>query len=300
MKIFITGGRGFVGSFLTELLLEKGHHVTVISRSGSMQADNHSERFSYISADTTIPGEWQNALREMDVVINLAGATIFHYWTRAYKEKIYNSRILTTRNLVDALPGDGRTTLISTSAAGFYGDRGDDVLTEDEPAGDDFLAQVCRDWEKEAFKAKEKNARIVITRFGIVADSRGGAMGIMMLPFKFFVGGPIGSGRQWFSWIHLKDLLSALSFCIENRDVEGVLNFTAPNPIRNRELSKAIGNKLHRPAFFKVPALAIRAFLGEFGSALICSQRAVPQELKRSGFSFQYQTFEEALEEIAD
>ncbi|MFO7666311.1 MAG: NAD-dependent epimerase/dehydratase family protein [Desulfobacterales bacterium] len=191
MKIFITGGTGFIGSHLSASLLKKGHFVFAV---GGREAGKTSSNpnFKYISADTTKKGPWQDELKDIDAVINLAGRSIFNRWNEKYKKSIYESRILTTRNLVEALPSGKNITLCSTSAAGYYGDRGEDILTESEPSGTDFLAKVCRDWEEEAFKAKDKGVRVVAMRFGVVLGRDGGALEKMILPIRFFVGGPIG------------------------------------------------------------------------------------------------------------
>ncbi len=247
MKIFITGGTGFIGSNLSASLLKKGHFVVAVGGR---------------DADTTKKGPWQEKLEDVDAVINLAGRSIFKRWDEKYKKSIYDSRILTTRNLAEALPAGKNITLCSTSAAGYYGDRGEDILTESEPSGSDFLATVCRDWEKEAFKAKDKGVRVAAMRFGVVLGRDGGALEKMIPPIRFFVGGPIGNGRQWFPWIHIEDLISAIMFVIENKTVNGPLNFTAPKPARNIELVKTIAGILHRPAIMPAPSFIIRLILG--------------------------------------
>ena len=189
MKFLITGGTGFVGSFLTKQLLQNKHEVTVVIGRSSAPVV-HSGNFHAISADTTQKGSWQNALKDVDVVVNLAGMSIFHRWTPAYKQQIYGSRILTTRHVVEGMTGDRPQTLISTSAVGYYGSRGDDILSEKEPCGRDFLSRVGKDWEHEAFEAEKKNVRVVAARFGVVLGSSGGALKQMAAPYKWFVGGP--------------------------------------------------------------------------------------------------------------
>ena len=297
MKVLITGGRGFVGKNLTKVLLDKGFQVVSISRAASFNEIQH-ENFRYISANTIEPGSWQDELKDTDVVINLAGANIFRYWTQKYKRQMYDSRIYTTRNLVDALPKERKITFISTSAVGFYGDRGEDTLNETEPVGDDYLAKICEDWEAEAFKAKSDNVRVLIARFGVVAEKSGGAMKMMIPPFKFFVGGPLANGQQWFPWIHLTDLMNAIVFLMDNSTAQGIFNFCAPNSIRNKDMSRTIGKLLKRPSFFVVPRFAINLALGELGSLVLNSQRAVPENLQKLGFEFQYQDFETAMVDI--
>ena len=297
MNVFITGGLGFVGRHLSKALLQGGHRVTAVGRTQDPEKIDHPE-FHYIAADTTRPGDWQKSLADHEVAINLAGKSIFTVWTEKIKQQIYDSRIMTTRNLVAALPEGRETILCSTSAVGYYGDGGEDLLTEDAPPGDDFLAEVGRDWEKEALAAEAKGARVVLPRFGIVLDRDGGALATMIPAFRAFVGGSLGSGRQWFPWIHMQDLVSAFQFLIETPSLSGPFNFTAPEPVRNAELAKTLARKLHRPACMPAPAFIIKLVLGEFGEVLLASQRAVPQRLKEAGFTFTYPKLDAALEEI--
>jgi uncharacterized protein (TIGR01777 family) len=297
MKIFITGGTGFIGSHLSDSLLKKGH-VVIAAGGRPVKGGASHPNLKCISADTTKKGPWQRELEDVDAVINLAGRSIFKRWDEKYKKTIYESRILTTRNLVEALPSGREITLCSTSAAGYYGNRGDDILTESEPPGSDFLALVCRDWEKEAFRAGEKGVRVVAARFGVVLGKGGGALEKMIPAFRFFAGGPVGNGRQWFPWIHIEDLTSAMLFVFDNKAVSGPLNFTAPGSIRNRELVKALAAVLHRPSFMPAPAFLIKIILGEFGSSILASQRAVPEKLLKYGFSFKYPDIKSAVSNI--
>lgn len=297
MNYLITGGLGFVGRHLAKFLLKDGHRVTAIGLSRSPTLIDHSE-FRYIPADTTKAGDWQDELQDQEVIVNLAGKSIFKRWTESYKKQIYDSRILTTRNLVDALPEDSRVIFCSTSAVGFYGSRGDDVLTEESPPGEDFLAKVGKDWEREALQALSKGARVVLTRFGIVLDRDGGAMAKMIPAFRRYVGGQLGSGEQWFPWIHMHDLLYAYKFVIAKRVINGPVNFCAPQPVRNRELVEKLGEALNRPAFMPAPAFLIKLLLGEFGGTLLSSQRAEPEKLQKFGYKFTYPNLKAAIEEI--
>ncbi len=294
MKIFITGGSGFVGTNLSFYLLEKGHSVIAVGTSSAHNVIRH-DNFHYISADTTIKGDWQDAFKDVDAVINLAGKNIFKRWSDNYKKQIYNSRILTTRNLVEAMPAKKEIILCSTSAAGYYGDRADEVLKEDALPGNDFAAKVCRDWEKEAFQAVAKGIRVAAMRFGVVLGKNGGALAKMVPAFKFFAGGPLGSGLQWFPWIHMDDLNAAIIFILENPDIKGPLNFCSPNPVRNRDFSKTLGKVLNRPSVMKTPACIIRLIMGEMGKSLMSSQRAIPDKLLKNGFKFQYPDINNAL-----
>lgn len=297
MNIFVTGGSGFVGTYLCKDLLDRGHRVTAVGNRPVHGRISH-DHFRYISADTTEPGDWQDALADIDAAVNLAGKNIFSRWTDRYKQEMYDSRILTTRHLVDALAADRPATLVSTSAVGYYGSRGDEILTETSESGDDFLARLGRDWEDEAFRAQEKQVRVTAARFGIVLGWGGGAIDKMVPAFKLMLGGPLGDGSQWFSWIHITDLLAALRFAIETPTFSGPANFTAPNPVRNKELARTLGDILHRPAIMPAPAFMIRAVLGEFGKTLLSSTRAVPRKLLDAGFTFQYPTIREALEDL--
>ena len=297
MKILITGGTGFVGSGVSQRLLELGHEVTVIGSSSRCRLAAHPQ-LTYISADTTQPGAWQQRVAEQDGLVNLAGRSVFTLWTAATKESIYNSRILTTRNLVEALPANTEAVLLSTSAAGFYGDGGETEKTETSASGHDFLAQVCRDWESEADKATAKGARVVLMRFGVVLGKGGGAIATMKTPFQLGLGGPIGSGDQWFPWIHRDDLVGAILFLRTAEECRGPFNFTAPQPVRQRDFARQLGAALHRPAFLPAPAFVMRLVLGEFGRSLLQGQKVLPRALTESGYLFTYPELQPALKEI--
>jgi len=245
-----------------------------------------------------VPGAWQNEIQTQNAVINLAGSSIFTRWTKKAKQLIYDSRILTTRNVVEAIPAGKETLLCSTSAVGYYGFRHDEELTEADRPGSDFLARVCIDWENEAAKAADKGARVVITRFGIVLGKTGGALGQMIPLFKMFVGGPQGSGRQWFSWIHMQDLVNAFVFVLDNNSISGPVNVCAPNPVRNRDLAKSLGQVMFRPSFLKTPSFMLRLVLGEFGSMILKGQRVIPTRLLEHGFRFRYPEIVGALREV--
>lgn len=297
MNICVTGGTGFVGTRLTQRLLRHGHEVTVISSRGKSSFKNDQSPQS-LKADTTREGDWQKKMGEYDVIINLTGRTIFNYWTESYKQQIHSSRVDTTRNIVNGLPDKTETVLLNASAAGYYGDRGDVEQVESGPAGNDFLAKVCQDWENEALRAEKKGVRVATMRFGVVLGKGGGAIETMKTPFKLGLGGPIGNGNQWFPWIHLEDLVSAILFLMNGSDLHGAYNFTAPGQVRQKEFAKKLAGLLKRPAFMPAPSFFMRTVLGEFGKSLLLGQKVVPRALQEKGFVFQYPQLEDALEEI--
>jgi uncharacterized protein (TIGR01777 family) len=297
MKVFITGANGFVGQHLCRLLVEEGHSVTALVRS---ERAWHSlpDGVACVIGDPTRPGPWQESIAGHDAVVNLAGASVFKRWTADYKKLLRDSRILTTRHVVEAIPAGAPLTLLSTSAVGYYGFTGDEELDESAPAGRDFLARLAVDWENEALEARRKAIRVVLPRFGVVLGSSGGALDQMTLPFRFFFGGPIGDGRQWLSWIHMDDLCRAYSFLFDHPEIEGPVNFTAPVPVRNRELATAIGKAMGRPSFMPAPGFMISLVLGEFGSVILKGQRVVPRVLETGGFSFRFPTIDTALGDL--
>ena len=299
MDILITGGTGFVGTHLTSRLVREGHRVTIMTRS-LKETGQTLPGLSHLQADPTQKGPWQDRVRDFDAIINLAGASIFNRWTDEYKMLIRESRMRTTQNIVEGIAShpDRPVTLFSASAVGYYGFHEDKELIEDSPSGNDFLARLAIEWEAEASKAREKGARVVITRFGIVLGEKGGALGQMVPLFKKFIGGPIGSGKQWFSWVHIKDLAEAFLFLTKHPEISGPVNLCAPHPVRNKDLAKALGRVLHRPSFMPAPGFMIKLVLGEFGSVILEGQKVIPRKLLTGGFAFQYPEIEKALLDI--
>ena len=295
MKVFITGGTGFLGAALTESLLAKGYSVTILTRA----SQNRVLRLglAYAEGDPTRRGTWQQEVTRHDVVINLAGASIFRTWDDRSKEAIRNSRVLTTRNLVEAIGQAGKNiTLLSGSAVGYYGFREDDELDENSSAGDDFLSRVVQDWEAEAKKAEKFGSRVVLCRIGVILGRDGGALSKMLTVFKWGLGSPLGSGKQWFSWISLYDLVTIFLYLIENAKISGPVNCTSPHPVTNREMTHALGQALHRPAFLPpVPGFLIRGILGEFSDVFIKGQKVMPRKLLESGFIFRFPEIGEAF-----
>jgi uncharacterized protein (TIGR01777 family) len=299
MKILMTGGTGFVGKQLTSRFIQEGNEVTLLTRS-LKESGQPPKGVSYLQGDPTQKGPWQEAIPGQDVIINLAGASIFSKWSDDYKKRIRDSRVFTTRNIIEAIPSksEREISLFSTSAVGYYGFHGEEELDEASPPGNDFLARLAIEWEAEALKAREKGVRVVITRFGIVLGEKGGALGQMIPLFKKFIGGPIGSGRQWFSWVHIKDLAEAFVFLIKHPEIRGPVNVCSPNPVKNKDLAKALGRALHRPSFLPAPGFMIKLVLGEFGSVILEGQRVLPRRLLKEGFTFQYPDIDKALQSI--
>ncbi len=300
MRVFMTGGTGFVGTVLTQRLMEQGHRVTLLTR--KIRKD-HSlpKEVSMVEGDPTNPGPWQEEAANHEVVINLAGASIFRRWTQSEKRLIHKSRVLTTTHLVNALGQEGgmKRTLLSASAVGYYGFRGDESLDETAPPGEDFLAGVARDWETAAAKAPTFGARVVLCRFGIVLGSGGGALNEMVPIFEKGLGSPLGNGRQWFSWIHQMDLVRIFLFLLEREDLAGPINCTAPAPVQNRELARVLAEVLKKPKIMpSVPGFLIRMVKGEFGNVLLKGQKVVPKKLLEAGFVFRYPELGDALENL--
>ena len=295
MKVFITGGTGFLGAALTESLLGQGHSVTILSRSSR----NRGLRLglAYAEGDPTRRGTWQQEIARHDVVINLAGASIFRTWDDKNKEAIRNSRVLTTRHLVEAIGQAGKNiTLLSGSAVGYYGFRDDEELDENSPPGDDFLAQVVQDWEAEAKRAEEFGARVVLCRIGVILGRDGGALSKMLAVFKWGLGSPLGSGKQWFSWISLQDLVNIFLYLMEKENISGPVNCTSPHPVTNREMTRALGHALHRPTFLPpIPGFLIRGVLGEFSDVFIKGQKVMPRKLLEDNFIFRFPEIREAF-----
>ncbi len=298
MKVFMTGGTGFVGTYLSQDLARHGHTITILTRRVQPPAPARPG-INFLTGDPTQDKPWMVVVPEHDWIINLAGASIFTRWTEALKKEIFASRVRTTHNLVTALAaGDRRQLLCSTSAVGYYGPRGEEELTEDSPASDGFLGGLALAWEAEALKAQDLGVRVVITRFGIVLGRDGGALGQMVPMFKKFLGGPLGSGKQWFSWIHQQDHARAFRFVADHLELTGPVNFTAPHPVRNRDLTKALARILHRPAVLTAPEFMLRLVLGEFADTLLTGQKVLPQRLLDAGFHFTFPTIEAALADL--
>lgn len=297
MNILITGGTGFIGKELRETLLKAGNNLVIITRNPKKYEDESASNQRFISWDDDLVLEMEN----VDAVINLAGENLFgQRWNEQVKESIYNSRIDSTRSLVEAMRSAEKkpSVFISASASGIYGDQGDTILTEEFEVANDFLASVCKDWEEESQKATKLGVRVVNPRIGIVLEEGGGALEKMIPPFKFFVGGPIGDGKQYMSWIHRSDLVKALVFPIDNEKLEGAYNVCSPNPATMNEVADTLGDVMNRPSFFRVPKFALDIVLGEAAQPITGSIRMQPKKLQVTGFEFRFEELEEALADI--
>ncbi len=290
-----------IGKPLTRKLCNEGAYVKILTGNAkaarSMFEKHYAlEAFNYDNYES--PDLLSKLLSDVDVVINLAGANVGEKrWTNEYKEEIYNSRINLTRRLVHAIKHSSTppACLISASGVGYYGDKGDEILNEDSTAGNDFLAHVCKDWEREAMYAKDSGTRVITVRTGIVFDKSNGALPKLLTPFKFFFGSYQGSGMQWLSWIHIHDLINLYDFAIENESLHGPVNATAPDPKRNKDLIIEAAKILHRKLILPAPAFALRLALGEFAESLLTGQRAIPEKAVNEGFVFEYPDIHTAL-----
>ncbi len=299
MKVAITGATGFVGSRLVERLQAQGHQPLILTRNRA-SADRAFPTLEIVAYTPTESGSWQRAIAGCDAVVHLAGEPIAESrWTPERKQEILNSRQLSTQKIVEAIAqaNPKPTVLVNASAIGYYGTSETATFDETSPAGDDFLAEVCQAWEAEAQKVKDAGVRLVILRLGIVLGD-GGALAKMTPPFKVFAGGPIGTGRQWFSWIHRDDLVNLILEALSRKDIEGVFNATAPNPVRMTELCQTIGETLNRPSWLPVPSFALEALLGEGAKVVLEGQQVLPKRTTNYGFKYRYPTVKQALAEI--
>jgi uncharacterized protein len=290
MKVAVTGATGVIGRAVVRALAARGDSVVALSRDASR---------SLPGADVV---EWKRpkeepapaaAFADVDGVVHLLGEPIAQRWSDGAKREIHDSRVLGTRNLIAGMQGSGVSVLVSQSAVGYYGPRGDEVVDESAPPGDDFQASVVVDWEAEATKA---SMRVVLCRTGVVLSPSGGALEKMLTPFKLGVGGPVAGGKQYLPWVHIDDVVGAMLFALDNETVDGPVNVTAPAPVTNHDFSKALGRALHRPAVLPVPGLALRALYGEMATIVTTGVRAEPRRLRELGYQFRQPELAGALE----
>ena len=295
MKIALTGGSGFIGTKLTEYFIEHGHRVVVLDL---VPPRLQGEGVLYIRTNLIddIP---KDALATVDAIIHLAGVNIFGRWTEDYKKKIIESRIATGKALLATIRSLALKpkVFVSASAVGYYGDGGEKELTEDAPVGNDFLAKVCGEWEALGQEVNDLGMRFVAVRTGIVIGKNGGMLAKLLPLFKFGLGGSMGTGEQWFSWVALSDLVRIYAEAVDNERLNGPVNAVAPTPVRNRELAQAIARSVHRFALLRVPAFLLHRVLGELAGVIVMSQRVIPKKLEEQSFVFNCRTLNEALKE---
>lgn len=293
MTLFITGGSGFIGTALIARLLDRGDRVINVDRIPSRITH---ERLTTIISDFS-DDSWKNDLYQADAIIHLAGASIFNRWTDTYRQEIISSRVIPAEKIAYALKSSSHhvVTYISASAIGYYGDTGEILVTESHDPGNDFLSQVCIAWEHTRDLFESQAIRSVSVRTAIVLGPDGGMMKKIIPLFRWGIGGILGSGNQWFSWIHIDDLVKTYLFVLDHSEITGAVNATAPEPVTNKLFTKTLTSSLHRPAWFRIPKWILRIVLGKFADAILASQRIIPEKLEQHGFVFTYDSLEKAL-----
>lgn len=299
MKVAVTGATGFLGPGFVQRLLARGHDVHVLARNVERSLSRLPEGVTGASWDATSPLA-PEALADAEAVVHLAGEPVAQRWSKEAKHRIHDSRVVGTRVLVDAMKAAGTVKrFVSASAIGYYGGtRGAEPLTEESSPGDDFLAQVCRGWEAEAARAREAGIRTSVVRMGVVLHPEGGALHKMLPPFRMGAGGPVGSGKQYVSWVHREDALDLLLFVLEHPTLEGPVNATAPTPVTNEVFAHALGHALGRPSVMHVPAFMLKAAMGEMAKVALEGQRVLPRRAQEAGFTFRHPDLEAALREL--
>ena len=296
MRIIISGASGFIGNHLVPALQQAGHEVAIWSRTPA------EARFNSVTAYKWEPVGGPPSLESLegrDAVIHLAGESVAHKWTPEAKQRIRESRVLGTRNLVEAIAkcAKGPKVLVSASATGYYGDRGEEELTETSALGKSFLSEVCEEWEQEAAKAVPLGVRVVSIRTGMVLGPGGGALARLVNAFKTKMGGKLGSGKQWMPWIHIADAIELYRYALEN-GLTGVYNGTSPYPVRNETFTEALGDALHEPSKISVPEFALKMMFGEMSEVMLASQRVLPERTQQSGFEYRFPEISPALRDV--
>jgi len=300
-RIAITGATGLIGKKLCDALLARGDEVTVFTRNVLKGKQQIHDVKNFVEWNYRRPNEWKNEFEGLDAVIHLAGANIgMRRWTEEYKKLILESRQLSTKNLVRAFHGLNNKPKVFISAGGinYYGNQGDELLTEESSGGTDFMAEVCKAWEYEASLSAHLGIRWVSLRQSPALDPEAGVLKEFLLPFKLFVGGPLGNGNQWFSWTHIEDLVNIYLFVLDNRNLNGIVNASSPNPVRMRVFTGTLGKVLNRPSYFKVPVFVLRIIKGEVADHITSSMKVIPKRLLESGFDFKFKDLEGALRDL--
>jgi len=300
-KIIITGATGFIGKKLSNRLTKEGNRIIVFTRDKERAMSVLPNMAAYVTWNPTNISAWVDNVEGVDAIINLAGENLFaKRWSNEHKMQIKKSRLIITRTLVNAIHNveNKPSVFISASAIGFYGFTGEIEITEESKPGDDFLAGLTHAWELEAADVERVGVRRVNLRIGIVLDKDEGALAKMLMPFKLFVGGSLGNGKQWFSWIHVNDLVDLFLFALNNENINGIYNATAPNPVRMKEFAKLVGKAMHRPSIFPVPEIALKIVLGEGAKYITNGSKVLPLKTLAAGFKFKYENAEDALESL--
>jgi uncharacterized protein (TIGR01777 family) len=306
MHVFVTGGTGLIGTRLVRRLLERQDRVSLLTRRKDVAQAQFGGACTVIEGDPMETGRWTDAIRDCDAVINLVGENIFsRRWNEDFKRLLRDSRVKSTENVARALSRAPRVSdaavkvLVNAAAIGYYGPHGDEEISEADPPGNDTLARLCVDWERAALQAESAGARVAMVRVGVVLDQNGGALPQMLKPFRTVgIGGPVGSGKQWVSWIHHADIVGIFLLALDRSEATGPLNGTAPYPLTNKDLTKAMGRALHRPTFLPAPKLVLRLALGQVAEVIATGQRVVPRKAMALGYRFQFPGIDEALADV--
>jgi len=300
-KIIITGATGLIGKKLSDALIDRGDEVIIFTRNRETAKSLFPNAMECVEWNYQHPEQWKSKIENSDAVIHLAGTNVFaKRWSDSFKKEILESRELSTKNLVEAIGKSKNkpSVFISASGVGFYGDCGETILNEKSPKGNDFLAKVCEVWESESRKIGEFGIRNVQIRTGLVLSTEDGALKQMLPPFKLFIGGPLGNGKQWSSWLHIADIVGIYLLAIDNKNLSGAINAASPNPVRMEEFAKTLGKVLHRPSLISVPKIVLKIIVGEAAEVVLASQRIDVKKLLKSGYKFKFEILEESLKEL--
>ena len=300
-KIVITGATGSIGRILMQKLIARKDEVIIFTRNTENARKKSPNTVKYVKWDYKNPEEWKDQLNGVDTVIHLAGANLSSKrWNEEFKKLAYDSRVLSTRNLVQAISFVEKKpkSFICASAVGYYGNRYDEILSEESLPGNDYMANLCKDWEAEAAKVEQFGVRRISVRTGLVLSKDEGVLKQLYLPFKLFVGGPLGNGRQWFPWIHIDDIVGIYLHAIDNADLTGAVNAASPGIVRMNEFARTFGKVLHRPSLFKIPKFAMKIVAGEVADYAVMSQRISVNKVLNAGYKFKFESLEEALSNL--